>query len=498
MKSSRYALHPLAATLLLALTPLALHAQIELAQQQKLPPVRQVGPISARSSEPMGAVSTAVPLPGGKVLVNDILNRRVVMFDSTLSKVTVVADSTSATANAYGARGGGLLPWGGDSALFVDPASLSMMVINGSGEIGRVMAVPRPNEVGLMVGGPNGRPGFDANGRLVFRGRAVARPGARGGAGQGQGARGGGAGARGGANIGGMTLMIPEQPDSAPVVRVDLATRMLDTVGEAKIQRADIQVTEGSDGRPNIQVRQNPIQMVDDWALLSDGSIVFVRGADFSIERVDASGDRTRSGKLPFEWQRLDEEAKVALLDSARLAIERQREEARRLVNEAGGPMQFIQGGGAERVMGGDGPRGGGAGDRGAAAARGGGAAPGSSANGAPPQRGAPAQGPAAGQTGFQIPPVNLVPASELPDYRPPFTAGSSLGDLEGNLWVRTSLPVGEHGPIYYVINTKFEVIDRVQVPQGRMVAGFGKGGVLYLAFRDLEGNNRLESAKWK
>ena len=78
------------------------------AQQAKLPPVRTLPAVTARSSEPLSAVATAVPLPGGKVLVNDILQRRVVMFDSMLVKVAIVADSTGATANAYGARGAGL------------------------------------------------------------------------------------------------------------------------------------------------------------------------------------------------------------------------------------------------------------------------------------------------------------------------------------------------------------------------------------------------------
>ncbi len=474
----------LGALLLVPSVAAVLPAQIELAQVQKLPPIRPIETIISRSSEPLGAVSTAVPLPGGRVLVNDILNRRVVMFDSTLTQVTVVADSTSATANAYGARGGGLIAWGGDSALFIDPASLSMMVIGPSGEIGRVMAVPRPNEVGLLVGGPNGRAGFDREGRLVYRAQPRPRQAARGG-----GPRGGGQ--RGGVSVGGMTMMVPELPDSAPVVRLALSSRMLDTIGEFRIQRPQIQVTEGADGRPNIQIRQNPVQMVDDWALLSDGSVVLVRGHDFSVERVAPDGSVTRSAKLPFEWQRLDDDAKVALLDSARQAIERQREEARRLIGQGVGPMQVLQGGGGgERVtvMGGDGP------------ARGGGAAvrAGASANGNPPQRGGQAGAAQSAPGEFQIPPVNLVPPSELPDYRPPFTSGSSLGDLEGNLWVRTTAPVGEHGPIYYVIDQRLEVVDRVQLPQGRMIAGFGSGGTLYLAFRDLEGNNRLERARWK
>ena len=52
-------------------------------QAQTLPPVRPLGATVARSTEQMTAVTTAVPLPGGKVLVNDILKRRVLLFDST-------------------------------------------------------------------------------------------------------------------------------------------------------------------------------------------------------------------------------------------------------------------------------------------------------------------------------------------------------------------------------------------------------------------------------
>ena len=44
-------------------------------QAQTLPPIRPLGATVARSTEPMGTVTTAVTLPGGKVLVNDILKR---------------------------------------------------------------------------------------------------------------------------------------------------------------------------------------------------------------------------------------------------------------------------------------------------------------------------------------------------------------------------------------------------------------------------------------
>jgi len=40
-------------------------------------------------------------------------------------------------------------------------------------------------------------------------------------------------------------------------------------------------------------------------------------------------------------------------------------------------------------------------------------------------------------------------------------------------------------GPIYDVINRKGEVIDRLQVPAGRQIVGFGKGGIVYMQARD-------------
>ena len=408
-------------------------------QQMKAPPVRQLGPITARADELLGAVSTAVPLPDGRVLVNDVLRRRVVMFDSTLKEVTVVADSTSATANAYGARGGGLLSYHGDSALFIDPASLSMMVINAKGELAGIKAVPRANEINLLVGGPNGRPGFDAKNRMVYRGQA----------------RGRAAGRNARPTVG--NFVMPEQPDSAPVVRVDLATRKIDTIAMFKIPRADIKVTQGNDGRMNIQTTINPLPTTDDWALLSDGAIAVVRGSDFHIDWIDADGNMTSSPKILFDWVRLSDEDKEMVLDSARAAVERQRSEAGRLM----GRGDLAGAGGAFVGMMGGGPGGPGGG-------------------------------------GLQMPTVNMVDAKDLPDYRPPFGQQSSLGDADGNLWVRTSAAVGAGGPIYYVISRQNEIIDRIQIPQGRIVAGFGRGGVVYLGFRDTDGNARLESARWK
>lgn len=424
---------------------------------QSLPPVRPVGPTVARSTEPMGSVSQVLSLPGGRVLINDILRRRVLLTDSSFTVLAVVADSTSSTANAYGGRSGGLLPYRGDSALFVDPSSMSMLVIDPAGQIRRVMSAPRPQDVNNLIGGPNGNPGFDARGRLVYRAQPAFRMAAP---------RGGG------------TPVLPEFPDSAPVVRFDLATRSLDTAGFFRINRPNMTVTQLPNGGMSVTSKINPIPTVDDWALLADGTIAFVRGSDYRIDWVRPDGARESGPKIPYEWQRLDDDGKAALLDSAMKAMEQQREMAMRGGGPGGAPTMVMMGpggaAGVEMMV-----RGGVAGGR----------------DGAPPARGGGGSAPA-GAARVELPPINMVNVDELPDYRPAFTAGSARGDLEGNLWVRTTSPVGNAGPIYFVINTKSEVIDRVQLPEGRTLAGFGRSGELFMSLRDADGNARVERAK--
>src|SRR5438067_8288505 len=273
---------------------------------QTLPAIRQLGPVTAVSKEPLGAVSTLRHLPNGRVLVNDIIGRRVVMFDSSLSTVTVVADTTSATANAYGVRPGGLIAYRGDSTLFVDPAWLSMLLIDPNGKIARVMSAPRAQDVGFLVGGPFGNPGFDPSGRLVYRAppdfRALApRPGAGG------------------------APQFPTPPDSAALVRFDLATRKVDTAAFFKTPKFNLNVTRSPDGGVRLVSMTNPLPQGDDWALLPDGTIALVRTKDFHVDWLTTDGKVSSSPKIPFNWERLTDEGKIAFIDSARVAIEKLR-----------------------------------------------------------------------------------------------------------------------------------------------------------------------------
>jgi hypothetical protein len=417
---------------------------------QTPPPIRQLGPVVAKSSESFTGLPGVRALSDGRVLVNDVPRRRVLLFDSTLSRFTLVADSTAATANAYGGRFGNLIAYRGDSTLFVDPQSLSMLVIDPVGKIGRVMSVPRADDVMGLAGPMAVSVGFDAFGRLVYR--ALPRFERR------------------GPPPEGGHFMPREMPDTAPVVRIDLATRQLDTVGFIKTPRPSMQMSRDAEGRMQFSMTVNPLPVVDEWAVLSDGSIALVRGRDYHVDWVNPDGTRTSSPKMPFEWQRLSDEDKIAFIDSVKAARER-----------------LVAAGAAHNVVGSP--------TTGSAAP-----APGMSeriavtiVQGGPGGGSTPTR---SGGTQVTTPNVSFVAPSDLPDYKPPFFAGSVRADADGNLWIRTiptkAIP---GGPVYDVVSRERGLVERVQVPAGRTIIGFGPGGVVYLAAQ--EGNvTYLERAR--
>lgn len=472
---------------------------VSTATAQSIKP-RPLGAVQATSKELLGLPTVTRALPNGSVIVNDIARRRLLLLDASLENYSVIADSTSGSVNGYGQRPGALIPYVADSSLFLDVTSSSFLVIDPSGKVTRVMSPPRPNDNGAIASFTTGFPGFDANGRMVYR--TTIRP-------QIQQMRDG-------------TIQMATPPDSQPLLRVDLDTRRADTIGFIRTPKSVQMPVTMPNGATMNMTTQVPLATIDDWAVLSDGTIAIVRGQDYRIDFIKADGSKLRSEKVAFDWKRLSDDDKLAIVDSI--------QKARAAGAQAGGPgvggpvMMFGGGGGdGARIM-----VGGGGGARGdmvmteqrmavgaavaaaagapaaaaASAASGSGSgASASSGRGSEPARAgadsgrAPAGGPAA-QSGFTIPTLPAPAIADIPDYMPPFTATSARPDADANLWIRTTTPGAEAGNVVYdVINSQGVLVDRVDVPKGMTIVGFAKGGIVYLSQREGYGYRVLKAS---
>lgn len=474
------------------------------------PPVQAITTASALSTEPLGSITGVRELADGRVLVNDGTRRRLLLMDSTLKTVGVVLDSLTDVMNAYGTRAGALIPYRADSTLFVDPVSYAMLVLDPAGRIARVRSVWRVQDVPSIMGqGSGGWPGMDARGRVVYRVPAraappVVRPGD--------------------------VPYFPQDPDSAFVVAVDLETRTADTLGTLRTPRVVMKMRRTGEGSFTFDQVINPLPGSDDWAVLPDGTVALVRSLDYRVEYLNPDGTRTSSPKLPFEWQRVTDEDKQRMVDSVKKAQGRTAatEYATSMIrwanqNRRPYPTGFTVPEGYRPPPGfgrdwklppgmelpanyvhacapGEEP------EMRALPAGAPGAPPGARVTitagppGAPGAPGAPPAGmpscipaPVSGGPTPPAPtmrPVNVIPASELPDYRPPISSGGAVrADRDGNLWIRTvpARPV-PGGPVYDVVSRQGELVNRLQLPQGYTLVGFGAGKVVYLSMRDAGG----------
>jgi hypothetical protein len=212
----------------------------------------------------------------------------------------------------------------------------------------------------------------------------------------------------------------------------------MDTIALFRIPKELVTITEGPTGTFTTTVGKDPLPTVDDWAVLPNGSLAVVRGRDFHIDWIDQNGKRSSSGRIPFPWRKLTETAKVAFMDSVRYSA------------DTAAAAQEIRL--AERFKGTDNE---------------------------PPE---PVE-------------MDYGSPSELPDLFPAFEPNSTRSDPDGILWIRTTQRISGR-PVYYLVNRKGTVVDRVQVPSGRTIAGFGRNHTVYLASPDPTGGIRLERAR--
>jgi hypothetical protein len=235
--------------------------------------------------------------------------------------------------------------------------------------------------------------------------------------------------------------MSPVNADSSPILRGDFDTRTVDTVAWMKTPQQGRMAMEMKEnpagGAPTLTLHMliNPFQMSDEWCVLSDGTIAVVRVHDYHIDWVDPDGKTRASPKMPIDWRRYTDSERTQRVDSIRKVAEEQ-------------------------------------------------------------IKGATAKASAMGPGGPTIKPdIGIVPASEFPDFWPPVEPGSVLADLEDHLWILpTTSTNAANGYTYDVVNREGKIFERVMLPKGHILAGFGPHDVIYMTRADGK-NTYLERA---
>jgi hypothetical protein len=230
--------------------------------------------------------------------------------------------------------------------------------------------------------------------------------------------------------------------DSTAIVRVDPASYAADTLGWAANPVRKLLIEEGGRGDfANACGATNPLPQFDQWTLLPDGTVAILRAFDYHIDWI-RDGKTTSTPKMAYDWRRVTDDEKRRMLDSTHRAYDEQ------LARESKKPTVGL--GGVVR----------------------------------------------------DIKPCAFIPVEleAMADYYPPnprMGHSAVYADRAGNVWIlpATSL-LSSEGLAFDVVNRKGEIFERVIVPSGRVIAGFGADGVVYLESYYGPNATRLERAR--
>ncbi len=416
-------------------------------------PVRPLGPTQANSPPMFKAITNVRVLSDGRVLVNDATGHRVVLLDASLARATTVFDSTIGAPTSYGTGNGGLQPLPADSTLILDHASRSLVVIDPTGTIARVAPLPNqrtltdltdpgagPQWLSSVFGFVRSEPAF---GQFPERPPPGAPP---------------------------VSFLLD---DTSYVVAYSVTTRKADTLATvatgngtiARMSATGISIDQAS-------LRTAPFRVHDDWAVLSDGSIAVVRGRDYGIDWINTNGTRSSSPPIAHEWQHYSPDEKVHVADSLNsmtrrndsVAVDRWMKDSTAIANGKEDSLRALR------------------------------------------MKAFSGLSPAATNNVLQnllsAPrpvPGSIIQPGDLPDSLPPLAStDAARGDADDNLWIRArQLTRVTDGTVYDIVNRQGVLIDRVKIPLGRMIVGFGPNGVVYMAVHD-RGGVALQRARWK
>ena len=409
-------------------------------------PIRPLGAVVQTSVLTFQQIQHLRALANGNVLVNDPGKRQVILLDSALANAKVIVDSAGG-ATMYGPNPGALIPFAGDSTLFVDRNASAFLVIDPNGKVTRVMSMP-PGNAPTYLTNPTvyGYPGYSPRLGIAYR-LPMPRP----------------------------TVQRPQygEPeiskkydDSALVMTMNVKRRTVDTL--VKIATGSIVTIKMSANNTNSNSTTPIFPIFDDWTVTNDGAVAVLRGREYRIDFFDSAGVKTPGPRLPYAWKQVDDEERARLVDSINAQRKKQFDDMiEDMRKQAMNPDQKIGPGGEKIII----------------------------VDGMPIRT----------YSGERMPPPTPPPQvqpTELPDYLPAVerSTGGFRADADNRLWIRPKPLAGtpkNGGAVYDITDRTGALIDRIQLPAGRTLVGFGPGGIVYVTTRD-GGATKLEKRLFK
>lgn len=175
-----------------------------------------------------------------------------------------------------------------------------------------------------------------------------------------------------------------------------------------------------------------PMTPSDRWAVTQAGWIGLARHTPYSVDWVGTDGRQSRGAPIPYD--------PVAVVEADKAEYQRARQE------QGGMRISMSDGGGDATISEGPAPSG---------------------------------------------PPPGM-PELKWPTHKPPFLEQSVLGGPDQQLWILRTQPAGQALASYDVIDSTGSVRERVTVPAGSRVVGFGASSV-YVVRTDEDGLQWLE-----
>ena len=357
-----------------------------------------LGDAEAVYEESFSVVSTVREMPDGRVLVAD-----------ALGQVLVRLDLNAGTADTLGRVGEGPEEYRQPDAVWPLPGGKTLLVDLGNGRLTELspeleFGDTRPYAIGelgpgreLVLAIPQA---VDGRGRLYFRSFG---------------------------RMGGGELA----SDSAYILRLDLESEVVDSVGRIKLAGTTTR-TSGGPNNQNTSVSPIPLSAADAWGVAADGRVVIVRSGDYHVDWIGSGGEVVSGPAVAYEPVRIGRGERQEWADSR---------------SETGGGLG-ISLSVSNNAMTMTASRGGASND-------------------------------------------DDLDQYEWPDYAPAFYGRPVPVDPAGRAWVRRHLDAGE-APVYDVFDGTGERRMVVQLLPGRRVVSFGHGKI-YVVRMDEYGLQYLE-----